>query len=98
MFRKDNLRLGLVMGLVAPFFGMLIFYFWKFYPAYTLGDFFSVLAMQKTLITGIVSFSLFINAVLLTIYLKTRRDKTAIGIFAVTFLYAVAALLGKWLG
>ncbi len=96
MLKKDNLILGFVLGLIAPLFGMLAFYFWKFYPAYSLKDFFTVLLLQTTLITGIVSFSLFTNVAILTYYVNTKRDKAVIGIFIVTCIYVLAALIIKW--
>ena len=95
ILQKDNLRLGLVLGIVAPIFGMLVYYLWKFYPTFSLGDFFRVLGMQKTLITALISFSLFANAVVFTLYINTRRDRTARGVFIITCLYAVAAIILK---
>lgn len=92
---KDSLRLGLLLGIIAPFFGMFIFYFWKFYPTFSLKEFFTVLFMQKTLVTGIVGFSLFANAVIFTLYINTRKDRTAKGIFIVTVIYAVSAIIFK---
>ncbi len=96
ILQKDNLRLGLIMGLIAPFFGMLLFYFIKFYPAgASLGEFFQLVSEQKTLITALLSFSLFANAVIFTFYVNTRRDRTARGIFIITCVYAVATLILK---
>ncbi len=95
ILQKDNLRLGLILGIIAPFFGMLVYYFWKFYPTYSIGDFFHVLSIQKTLITALISFSLFANAVIFTLYINTRRDRTARGIFIITCVYAVAAIILK---
>lgn len=95
ILQKDNLRLGLVLGIIAPFFGMFGYYLWKFYPTFSLGDFFRVLTIQKTLITALISFSLFANAVIFTLYINTRRDRTAKGIFIVTCIYAITAILLK---
>lgn len=95
ILQKDNLRLGLVVGIIAPLFGMLIYYFWKFFPTFSVGEFFHVLMMQKTLITALISFSLFANAVVFTLYINTRRDRTAKGIFIITCVYAVAAFILK---
>ncbi len=92
---KDNLRLGLVVGIVAPLFGMLIYYFWKFFPTFSVGEFLNVLLSQKTLITALISFSLFANAVVFTLYVNTRRDRTAKGIFIITCIYALAAFILK---
>lgn len=96
MLKKNNLGLGLFLGLTAPLSGMLLFYLWKFYPSYTLKDFFTVLVLQKTLITGIISFSLFANAVIFTFYVNNKRDKTAAGIFMITCIYVITALIFKW--
>ncbi len=96
ILQKDNLRLGLVLGIIAPIFGMLLFYFLKFYPTFSLSDFFHVLAAQKTLITGLISFSLFANAVIFTVYINTRRDRTARGIFIITCVYAVITIALKF--
>ena len=95
ILQKDNLRLGLVLGVIAPLFGMLIYYFWKFYPTFSIADFFRVLGMQRTLITALISFSLFANAVIFTLYINTRRDRTARGIFIITCVYAIAAIILK---
>ena len=96
MLRRDNLTLGIILGLIAPIVGMLLYYLWKFYPTFSLKDFFTVLAFQKALITGIVSVSLIANAILFTIYINTRRDDTAKGIFTSTCVYAIAALVFKF--
>ncbi len=97
MFKKDNLRLGLLLGFLAPVLGMLLYYFLNFFPTYSLKDFFYVIGEQTTLITGIASLSLFANAVLLTLYLNKRKDKTAIGIFIATVVYGIASLVIKFL-
>ena len=96
ILQKDNLRLGIVLGIFAPFFGMLAFYLLKFYSAgATISEFFHILGEQKPLITAFLSFSLFANAVIFTIYVNTRRDRTARGIFIITCIYAVATLILK---
>lgn len=93
---KDNLRLGLILGIIAPIFGMFLFYFLKFYPAgLSIAEFLHILSDQKPLITAFLSFSLFANAVIFTVYVNTRRDRTARGIFIVTCIYAVATLILK---
>ena len=95
ILKKDNLRLGLIVGVIAPLFGMMIYYFWKFYPTFSIGEFLRVLMVQKTLITALISFSLFANAVVFTFYVNTRRDRTAKGIFIITCIYAVCAFILK---
>lgn len=95
ILQKDNLRLGLIVGVIAPLIGMLIYYFWKFFPTFSIGEFLHVLLQQKTLITALISFSLFANAVVFTFYVNTRRDRTAKGIFIITCIYAVGAFILK---
>lgn len=96
ILQKDNLRLGLVVGIIAPLIGMLIYYFWKFFPTFSISEFLRVLLMQKTLITALISFSLLANAVVFTLYINTRKDRTAKGIFIITCIYAVAAFILKF--
>ena len=96
MFTKDNLKLGLAIGFAAPLGGLTLFYFLKFFPTYSLKEFFQVLGIQPSLITAVGSLSLFVNAVFLTVYLNKRKDKTAIGIFIITLLYGICSLILKW--
>lgn len=98
MFKKDNLKLGIVLGILAPVLGFFIYYFIKFYPLYSLGDFLSFLKVNKSLITVVVSLSLLANAVLFTIYINRQKDHTAKGIFIVTVIYGIAALLFRLTG
>lgn len=97
MLKKDNLRLGIVLGFLAPLISLAIYYFVKFYPHYTVGDMFTAMAENRKLITAIAVPCLVANIALFTIYINTRRDKTAKGIFAITLVYAIAALLLKYL-
>lgn len=96
MLKRDNLKMGIILGIIAPLLGMVLYYFGKFYPALSVKDFFQLLSIQKTLITGIVSISLVANAVLFTLYINTRRDQTAKGIFASTCVYAIGSLILKY--
>ena len=94
MFKKDNLKLGLIIGLFAPLLGVIGFYFWKF-SAYSFKEFIQFLLIEKHLITGMVSFSLLANAVFFTVYINMHKDKTARGIFIITCVYAILALVLK---
>jgi hypothetical protein len=97
MLKKDNLKLGIVLGIVAPFIGFLLYYFIKFYPTYSLSDFLGFLKVNKSLITVVVSLSLMANAVIFTYYINAQKDQTAKGIFIVTVIYGIAALLFRLL-
>jgi formate-dependent nitrite reductase membrane component NrfD len=97
IFKKDNLRLGLVLGLVAPIISLVIYYFVKFYPTFTIKDFFNFMRTNKSQITAISVPCLMLNIVLFTIYINSHRDNTAKGVFAATLIYAILALLFKFI-
>ncbi len=93
--KKNSLLFGIILGLFAPMLGILAYYFMKFYPTYAFGDFMEVILSQKTILSAISTFALFANVVLLTVYLNTRRDETAKGIFIISCAYAIAAIVIK---
>lgn len=97
IFKKDNLRLGLILGLVAPILSLVVYYFVKFYPLYSIRDFFGFMQSNKSQITAISVPCLVLNIVLFTVYINSQRDKTAKGVFAATLIYAIIALLFKFI-
>ena len=94
ILKNDSLRLGLVLGFIAPIFGVLFFYFAKASNT-PFFEFLSFVLQNKAFLTTVVSTSLLANAVVFTIYINTRKDRTAKGIFIVTVIYAVAAIIFK---
>ncbi len=94
IFKKDNLRLGLALGLIGPLLGLVVVYFIKF-PSYTFQEFLDYFMHDNRMITSIGSLSLLANAILFTIYVNTSRDNTAKGIFIVTLIYGIGILLLK---
>jgi hypothetical protein len=97
MFKKDNLRFGILIGFIAPLLSLVVYYFVKFYPLYSVSDFFTFVAQNKNQVTAISVPCLILNIALFTFYINTHRDKTAKGVFAITLIYAIAALLLKFL-
>lgn len=95
--KKDNFWLGTLIGLIGPVIGFAIFKLIK-YRNFSLTEMYQWMMMNHNLITAWISVSLFANALLFTLFLNARIDKTAKGIFVVTVLYAVTALLIKFLG
>ena len=91
---KDNLKLGLVLGLLGPIAGLAVVYFARF-SSFTFLEFLDNFIHENKLITSIGSLSLLANAVLFTIYVNTNRDKTARGIFIVTLIYGIGILVMK---
>lgn len=94
IFKKDNLKLGLILGLLGPLIGLIVVYFIKF-PEISFKDFFDMLLHTNRLITSVGSLSLLANVVLFTIYVNTHRDNTAKGIFIITLIYGIGILLLK---
>ena len=97
IFKKDNLRLGLVLGLLAPILSLAVYYFVKFYPLYSVGDFLGFIKANKSQVTAISVPCLVLNIALFTVYINSHRDNTAKGIFAATLIYAILALLFKFI-
>jgi hypothetical protein len=94
IFKKDNLKLGLILGLFGPLVGLVVIYFIRF-PSYKFSEFLDYFIHDNRLITSIGSLSLLANVVLFTLYVNTHRDNTAKGIFAVTLVYGIAILVLK---
>ena len=96
MLKRDDIRLGLVLGFIAPIISLGIYYLVKFYPLFTVSDFFNFISTNRNQITAISVPCLVLNIALFTLYINSHRDKTAKGIFAVTLIYAITALLLKF--
>lgn len=94
ILKKDNLKLGLVLGLLGPVLGLVIIYFIK-YSSFSFGDFLDQFLTNHSLLTSIGSLSLLANVVFFTLYVNTQRDKTAKGIFLITVIYGIAILVLK---
>ena len=96
MLKKDNFKFGLILGFIAPIFSLVIYYLVKF-RLFSVRDFLRFIAGNSNQITAISVPCLVLNIALFTFYINSHRDKTAKGIFVLTLLYAIAALLFKYL-
>jgi hypothetical protein len=95
IFNRDNLKFGILLGIIGPLLAMVVYYFWVFSRTISLTEYFYVLRTNKQLLTAISSISLLANAVLFTVYINTHRDKTAKGVFVATLIYGVFVLFYK---
>ncbi len=95
VFKKDNFIFGLALGLIAPIIGFMIFKLYKF-QGLTLAEMLQWMKFNPNLITVSISVSLMANAILFTIYINGHRDKTAKGIFVLTVIYAIIAMIFKY--
>ena len=96
IFKKDNFIFGLALGFIAPMIGFLVYKSVKF-KGLTLEEMFQWMKLNPNLVTVSISISLMANAILFTIYVNGHRDKTAKGIFVLTIIYAIIAMLFKYL-
>lgn len=95
IFKKDNFVFGLALGLIAPMIGFFIYKFIKF-RGLSLEEMFQWMKFNPNLVTVSISMSLIANAILFTIYINGRRDKTGKGIFVLTVVYCAIALIFKY--
>ena len=96
ILRKDNFWMGAILGLVAPILGIVIFKITRF-KVFSFSETFQYLRLEpgfKTLSVAL-SLSLLLNALIFTLYINTRKDKTAKGVFATTLLYGLLVLIIK---
>lgn len=99
IFKKDNLIYGLVLGLIAPLGGLILFKIYKF-GIFTYRETYQFIVYEpghKTLSVAL-TLSLLLNALFFTIYINAMKDKTGKGIFISTVLYGIAILLIKTFG
>ena len=95
IFKKDDFIFGLALGLIAPVIGFIVYKMYKF-KGLTISEMLQWMKMNPNLISASISVSLLANAILFTIYINGHRDKTAKGIFAVTVVYAIIAMIFKF--
>jgi hypothetical protein len=95
IFKKDNFIFGMALGLVAPLIGFMLFKFYKF-NGLSLTEMLQWMKFNPNLISVSISVSLMANAILFTIHINGRRDKTAKGIFLLTVIYAIIAMIFKY--
>lgn len=94
IFKKDSLKLGLILGLLGPLAGLIVIYFIK-YSSSKFGDFLDVFIHDNRLITSVGTLSLLANALLFALYVQLDKYQTFKGIFIVTLIYGVLILVLK---
>ena len=99
IFKKDSIILGIILGMIAPVLGIVMFKIYKFgiFTYRETYDFMRLEPGHKTLSVAL-TLSLLLNALLFTIYINTAKHNTAKGIFISTVLYGMAVLLLKTFG
>jgi hypothetical protein len=96
MKKADNLKLGLALGFILPIAIFFLIYLLRF-SYYPLGDFFSTIRQESRLITFFAAWCIVANIGLFTLFINTRRDQSAKGVFILTVVYGILFLLLRWL-
>ena len=91
---KNNLRLGLILGLIGPLIGLLVIYRVSF-PSLSFREFLDFFMHDNKVITHVGTLSLLSNALLFALYVHFDKSETFKGIFIVTLFYGVSILLLK---
>lgn len=97
MFKLDKYPFGIAIGALAPVLGIVVYYLLKVDPAVIpFNRFLTFFFENKALLTAVGSLSLIANIILFTLFINGRKDKTAIGIFAMTVMYGLIILYAKF--
>lgn len=95
--RWDTLTMGFLLGGIAPVLALVVYYYAKIHPN-SWADFFKYLGSEKRLLSSLTVICLLPNIALFTVFVNTRRDRLAKGVFGITLLFAIVSLLVKFLG
>ncbi len=95
MLKLDKIPFGIALGALAPVLGLVIYYYVKS-PSISFGEFTEYFFKTKALLTAVGSLCLISNIVLFTLFINSKRDKTAIGIFIMTLMYGLMILYAKF--
>lgn len=94
----DRLVVGMVLGLVAPVAGLLVFKQVNF-PTTPLSTFLYDVFLNpayRSMLSGVLTVSLVANALVFTVFIQTTQDRAAKGVFLSTALYGVGILILKF--
>jgi hypothetical protein len=95
ILKRDNFKLGIVLGFLAPILGIVCFYLINFRSAKFI-NFLEVMLTLKSFFSAVITVSLVANGAIFTIYTNNDRDETARGIFVATMVYAIVCLVLKY--
>jgi hypothetical protein len=96
MFKKDSISLGILLAIFLPALSFVVYKQLK-YSGSSFRDIFGLMKENPSLISASIIVSLVGNLVLLTFFFNKKFDKSAKGVFAITGLYALTALLLKYI-
>ena len=96
IFKRDDVKLGLVLGLLAPVLGLVLFILYKL-GNLSIYEGFQYLLLEPglRLFSAALSLALLMNALLFTLYINAHKDRTAKGLFFATIAYGFVILIIK---
>lgn len=92
--KVDNLKLGLLLGIIAPALTMFVIYLIQF-TNYNLTELISLL-VEKRVFTKIVSLCVIPNLALFFLFLNKNYYRSARGILTATFIFAIFVFITKF--
>ncbi len=96
ILKRDDVKLGVVLGLIAPVIGLIIFILYKLGNLSIYEGFqFMLLEPGLRMFSAALSLSLLLNALLFTFYINSSKDLSAKGIFISTMAYGLVILIIK---
>ncbi|HUX83860.1 MAG TPA: hypothetical protein VMV20_01410 [Chitinophagaceae bacterium] len=98
LFALDHTVFGLILGLLCPWLGFLIFYGVKFLPhRVSFSGFADQIFGNRLLLAPVLSLCLIVNALVFFLYIRFRKDLTAKGLLVATILYGCVIVVLKFL-
>lgn len=90
----DNLRLGIIMGIVVPSIAFIIFYLWNFTKVTF--SFFIEYSIQRAAVSKLLSLALLPNLLVFFLYIRKNYYLTARGILMSTFIMTFIIVIIKF--
>lgn len=93
----DSMWFGLVLGLVCPWV-VFVGYYFVFHHHITIKEFIDYLKLGDSLVSALSVCVFLSNLLVFFIFIWTRKDKSARGVLAATFMYAFFVAIMKTIG
>lgn len=93
--KKDSKLLGAIVGVIAPVFGVFIYWSWAF-GLVGLRDL-NVLLQETEKLSAVISLGLIANLVAFFLFYRLKVDESARGVILSTFIYGFIILYLKFL-
>ena len=90
----DHQFIGLILGLLAPTLGIIIFFYSKFSES-NLSEFLTI-SIQEKMLSPLLSLCAVINLAVFYLFIQFDKLQTAKGIILATFIYGLAIVLLKF--